>query len=384
MAAFRGVVRGLFPYTVTVLLKTVTVQFVLEAIATSTSPSPSRSLTAMLERRLASDWETLEELLADADPAARGALAGATRYDFAWAMSVVWSRAFGLTLGARAYVVKLVPMLDLLNHAPPLADGDEHGGGDDDASSRLRGVRGLDGCLSHVDGADGERLLVVRAAHAAATGDELFDSYGRYGDAKLLYSYGFVCGDGAARSNPWRQLDLWVHVPPSDADAESKAAALAAAGVEHTYDFRGTLRARGGADNARARVGIAPALLASLRVIAARGADETSAAALARAAAPGAPPLSARNELAALGALAATLRARLARAAERADEAERGLAAGAGATSAAARASARRRAMALSVRVEEASLVRDAIPVIERAMALLRDDPAQYAPPYLE
>ena len=40
--------------------------------------------------------------------------------------------------------------------------------------------------------------------------------------------------------------------------------------------------------------------------------------------------------------------------------------------------------MALSVRVEEASLVRDAIPVIERAMALLRDDPAQYAPPYLE
>ena len=49
-----------------------------------------------------------------------------------------------------------------------------------------------DDILSISDG-----MLVVRAGRATAADDECFLSYGPYGDAKLLYSYGFVCHDPA-------------------------------------------------------------------------------------------------------------------------------------------------------------------------------------------
>jgi hypothetical protein len=339
-------------------------------------------LTDMLQKRITADWEgSLAPLIAAANAPAAPAqqplaphLAGATREDYEWALATIWSRALGLTLpsdggdGGTRYIKTLFPVFDFLNHA---SSGSSRG-----ATASPAGVRGLSAMLSVSDGA-----LVVGAAHDAAAGDECFFAYGPYGDAKLLYSYGFT-----PAANPWRQLDLWVHPRPSDDAIDAKRAVLA--GIEQTYDFRGTVRARP-AEGAPGGfvVEISPELLATARVVVADGgAGETTDAALAALAAPGAPLLSARNEFAALGALVSTLRSRLARAEGRRTQCESAAAAARAAAehepgSAGGACREQRRAMAIRVRAEEETLMRDAIPVLEHAMVVLQVQPAQYAPP---
>lgn len=348
-------------------------------------------------------------------------LKGMTKADFVWAYGIIWSRAFGLGLGdgekgGEAHTMKFVPLLDVANSLPPYGTGADVGSAGEACSS-------LDSCLGFGDeenetaggGPSGGRRLVVRAAHAAAAGEEVFVSYGPYGDSKLLFSYGFCAsgasgvgaggaGDGSAAPsffcNPWAQQDLWVHVQPSDEHAEAKMTALSRACDEQTYDFRGTLRARPpnaaaglvvGAPNPP-QVGISRELLATLRVIVARGPSETSAAALAQLSSPGAPPLNARNEEAALGALSATLRARLnpkagqqqttvasdrARilAELQANTATGGIGGG--------DVSHYRTALALTARLETKQLALAVVLVLDHAIAVLRSNPGSYSPPCL-
>ena len=353
-------------------------------------------LTDMLQKRIAADWEgSIAPLIARAsavsattpqEPSLAPHLAGATCEDYMWALSTIWSRGLGLTLPSDGgdgggdepkYVKTLFPVFDFLNHAP---SGTPSSSGCDAAiavAAAPAAVRGLSDMLRVSDGA-----LIVGAAHAAAAGDECFFAYGPYGNAKLLYSYGF-----ALAVNPWRQLDLWVHPRPSDDAIGAKRAALA--GIEQTYDFCGTVRAL---PDATAPGGfvvqISPQLLATARVVVADGsAAETTDAVLTALAAPGAPMLSVRNEFAALGALVATLRSRLARAeschAECKSAAATAVAAAAVHQDSSTKEARReqRRAMAMHVRAEEESLVRDAIPVLERAMVVLQVQPTQYAPP---
>ena len=337
-------------------------------------------LTDMLQKRITADWEgSLAPLIAVANAPAAPAqqplaphLAGATREDYEWALATIWSRALGLTLpsdggdGGTRYIKTLFPVFDFLNHA---SSGSSRG-----ATASPAGVRGLSAMLSVSDGA-----LVVGAAHDAAAGDECFFAYGPYGDAKLLYSYGFT-----PAANPWRQLDLWVHPRPSDDAIDAKRAVLA--GIEQTYDFRGTVRARPAEGTPGGFVvEISPELLATARVVVADGdAGETTDAALAALATPGAPLLSVRNEFAALGALVATLRSRLTRAEGRRAQCESAaVVAGHEPSRADGACREQRRAMAMRVRAEEETLVRDAIPVLEHAMVVLQVQPAQYAPPCL-
>ena len=125
-------------------------------------------------------------------------------------------------------------------------------------------------------------------------------------------------------------------------------------------------------------------LLATLRVVVARGVDETSAAALAQASSLGGPPLNARNEEAALGALVATLRSRLAKGRQSSVESDQyrilsALSAlpheGDG------EVSHYRAALALMSRLETKQVLLAAIPVLEKAILVLRNDPASYLPP---
>ena len=170
--------------------------------------------------------------------------------------------------------------------------------------------------------------------------------------------------DLARGPNPWRQLDLWVHPQRSDPAYDAKRAALT--GIEQTYDFRGTVRARPDRTTPDGFVvELSPQLLATLRVIVATGADETSDAALAALAVPGARPFSPRNESAALGALTATLRSRQVEASKRV-EALRLVVAGDRGGGNNNTGQARRRAMALRVQAEENSLLLDAILTMKR------------------
>ena len=109
---------------------------------------------------------------------------------------------------------------------------------------------------------------------------------------------------------------------------------------------------------------LSPQLLATLRVIVATGADETSDAALAALAVPGARPFSPRNESAALGALTATLRSRQVEASKRVEALRLVVAGDRGGGNHTGQA--RRRAMALRVQAEENSLLLDAILTMKR------------------
>jgi hypothetical protein len=215
------------------------------------------ALTDLRERQLQRDWEglfvPLVESLPDALFESVQWLSRATFADYGWAMGVVWSRAFGLTIGGEGggYVMKLVPVLDILNSLPPAVAVDNVADGAEGWDHLTAGVRSLDGCFSFDDtggeqrsrysqdkleagvlseagstdpvsismasvtasdlaaaaaatalaetstpngeagrGVEPCKRLVVRAAHGAGVGEELFVSYGGYGDAKLLFSYG--------------------------------------------------------------------------------------------------------------------------------------------------------------------------------------------------
>ena len=122
-------------------------------------------------------------------------------------------------------------------------------------------------------------------------------------------------------------------------------------------------------------------LLATLRVVVARGPVETSAVALAQAAALGAPLLNARNEEAALGALSATLRSRLAKGKQTTVATDQEQILAAHASSCQGDASHYRTALALTARLETKQVLLAVLPVLDNAMMVLRTNPNAYSPP---
>lgn len=110
--------------------------------------------------------------------------------DYLAARSVVSSRAFTVD---DAVGVGLVPIADLFNHR---TGGNHVCVADvDDASAIPAAARS----------ATGEPSMYVRVVSTADAGDEVFNTYGNLGNAKLLSSYGF-----AQRDNPADRVTLGV------------------------------------------------------------------------------------------------------------------------------------------------------------------------------
>ncbi|CBN75532.1 conserved unknown protein [Ectocarpus siliculosus] len=244
-------------------------------------------LSRMMHSQVRKDWEEFHLPLVEAHPEILG---GVTFEDYLWAMSSIWSRSFDYQepgpddspCSRRA----MVPVINAANHDPSAAD----------SLSEMIEFQAQEGGLSMGIGEPGRArgTLRVSAGRDYAAREQFFILYGRYSNAKLLYSYGFVLA-----SNPYGGLDYWVRVPQTDPGFAWKQALL----DEHpltaaqAYDFSGTVRAGGW---------ISPALLATVRV-AQLTADERPVAEKAFEGKMVTP----RNEAASLGALLAGLRRKL-------------------------------------------------------------------------
>ncbi|RLN89786.1 hypothetical protein BBJ28_00010634 [Nothophytophthora sp. Chile5] len=172
-------------------------------------------LTQMMRRQLERDFEGIHEPIAAEFPEIFAALPKLTLDDYTWAMSVIWSRAFGATKNGK-YMHVLCPAMDMFNH-----------------DVQLQNL--LDDFVTF----DGVKQVVThRVAEDAAKGAALHISYGQYSNAKLLYSYGFV-----APGNRIKAMDFWMKITPNDPYQKLKQTVLDSHELtrEQTYDFHGTL-----------------------------------------------------------------------------------------------------------------------------------------------
>ncbi|KAH9112996.1 hypothetical protein AeMF1_012754 [Aphanomyces euteiches] len=138
-----------------------------------------------------------------------------TMHEYKWALSVIWSRAFGVTRGGE-YIQLLCPAMDMFNHDVHLN-------------------RPLDDFILYDEV---NQTLCHRVHQACAAGTPLNICYGPYSNAKLLYSYGFV-----VPGNMRHGIDFWVNVPPNDPYLKLKKTLLESHPLtaQQTYDFDGTL-----------------------------------------------------------------------------------------------------------------------------------------------
>lgn len=225
-------------------------------------------LVNMMKKRILSDWDNLIEPLARNYPELIGK---ASHSSYTWALSAIYSRAVEIIRhGATARCMP--PLVDMANHNPHEAS--------DDIPSLYYSA--------------GDDSICLVASRERGVGDEVFVIYGHYPNSKLMYSYGFVVDD-----NPYRAIDLWPRVPATCYRAAEKESMLRSHPLtaEQTYDFRGTVRSGGY---------ISPALLATVRIIAA---DESDMLEVNKAL--DGEMISARNELAALRSLHGLLVARM-------------------------------------------------------------------------
>jgi len=364
------------------------------------------TLAEMMARQMKADWDSLYQPLVAKHVKL---LEGLDENDYLWAMTVIWSRAFGIYVpdgrgGEDVYVRVVAPLLDMANHDAALAVP-------------------LDDALHY---SVSEEALVLSAAHPAAAGQQCFISYGPYSNAKLLYSYGFA----AIRSNPRSCVDLWINVPSHDPMRGLKESLLREKGVQPSYDFTGTLflvddttaaaaseaaegsgaaaaeetdaRAADAATAPSRRAEVSPALLALLRVAQARPEEHTK---LAKAFGS---MISIQNEMAVYGTLIDMLSRKL-KSAEQAQEGDGGsgdgggdeaeLEACLGALSLAETSLAdadgdeergareltlrtlRRRAAAEAIIAEERAVLRGALALAQTWAGKLAANPSAYVPP---
>eukprot|EP01036_Dinobryon_divergens_P037028 gene37028-48340_t len=186
-------------------------------------------LTNLLKKQLTADFESLYQPLISSYP---DIFSGLSIENYFWALSVVYSRSaeiirFGQTVRC------IAPLLDMANHNPSL-------------------ISSQSDALFYDPDSDSLQLKAVSGELQAD--DECFAFYGRYSNAKLLHTYGFVVHD-----NPFRAIDLWTKVTPAIYMAEYKQQLLQSHPLTavQTYDFNGTIR-----DGY-----VSPALLATIRVI---------------------------------------------------------------------------------------------------------------------
>jgi hypothetical protein len=209
--------------------------------------STLHALTSMMLRQIDADFENViapvfqeyaEDLAAvpptpapgaageaaAAPPTTAGAAAATAslKDDYKWALGTIYSRSFDVHRRG-ASVRFLQPYMDMTNHCP-------------------RRGHPLSATHSFDDARD---ELVCTARSAVPAGSEFFFSYGSYGNAKLLYSYGFTLGS----SHPVAAVDFWLRmVPPAGDPLHSKRvqalAALGCGGPDQAYKFDGTIWCR--------------------------------------------------------------------------------------------------------------------------------------------
>lgn len=185
-------------------------------------------LTGMLKRQILNDFQSIYQPLSETYP---DILGGVDLDLYAWALSVVYSRSLDITRKDETFRI-VVPVLDMVNHNPHAAPN---------ASDTFQYDEALD------------QVNFVACTDMKA-GDEMYAVYGQYPNAKLMYNYGFVI-----LKNPVRAIDLWTRLVPTNYEYEAKNQLLQSNPLtqNQTYDFQGTIR-----NNY-----VAPALLATIRVI---------------------------------------------------------------------------------------------------------------------
>lgn len=188
-------------------------------------------LTQLMKQHVERDFENIHQAVAEDFPEIFASLPTLTVEDYTWAMSVIWSRAFGVSKGEK-YLRVLCPAMDMFNH---------------DVSLR----NPLDDFVSFDEE---KQMMTHHVPKEVAAGSALHISYGQYSNAKLLYSYGFV-----ARENPRQAVDFWMKIPSTDPYLKLKQTVLDSNELtkEQTYDFCGTLF----------KTDVDERLLATLRVI---------------------------------------------------------------------------------------------------------------------
>lgn len=185
-------------------------------------------LTNMLKQRFGADFDALYLPIIEKFP---NLLPGVDLDIYAWALSIVYSRSLDITRNGQHERV-IVPVLDMLNHSPFAADQPSDTFDYDEETDMV--------CYMNPTNLE--------------SGEQCFAVYGRYPNAKLLYTYGFV-----VQNNPIRAIDLWTRITPNVQGYEFKQKLLQEHSLtsDQTYDFTGTIRPNF----------VSAALLATIRVI---------------------------------------------------------------------------------------------------------------------
>ncbi|CEG38301.1 histone-lysine n-methyltransferase setd3 isoform a [Plasmopara halstedii] len=172
-------------------------------------------LTRLMKERLKRDFKSIHVAIIDEFSYLFSTLPTLSFDDYTWAMIVIWSRAFGITKGGK-YLRVLCPAMDMFNHDAKLTNS-------------------LDEFISFNEET---QMLTHHVPNDVVAGSALMISYGKYSNAKLLYSYGFV-----ANENSRRTLDFWMKIPPTDPFLKIKQTILDTNELtkNQTYDFCGTM-----------------------------------------------------------------------------------------------------------------------------------------------
>ena len=234
----------------------------------SLKPTNTFHLTRLMKNQITNDWGNIHQELSQQYPEL---LSHITLDLYTWAISVVYSRAVGITRGGK-WIRCIPPVLDMANHSP----------------------------IENKEAADTfsynevEDTINFSTAVLTEPGSECFAIYGKYPNGKLAFTYGF-----AIFNNTHRAIDLWTRVSPSNFQAEKKQIILNNHPLtkNQAYDFAGTVR-----ENY-----VSPSLLATVRVI--QITDEAEMDNVGKAFA--GEMISVRNEMASYSSLRSLLVARM-------------------------------------------------------------------------
>lgn len=157
--------------------------------------------------------------------------------DYQWALSMIWSRAFGVTRPESGeYLHVLCPVMDMLNH---------------DVSIEHHVT--IDDYIRY----DGDRDVLTHCVPTSIPRDSpVHIKYGTYSNSKLLYSYGFI-----SCPNTTKCVDFWLTVPSQDPFASYKQELVQEYDCQPQFDFTGSIFG----------YGIVAKLLTSLRIFVANG-----------------------------------------------------------------------------------------------------------------
>jgi hypothetical protein len=196
-----------------------------ELVSEALPQSMLRHLVPMMKRQIQQDYDVIYEPLRLMFPDLFGEISLA---DYAWALSMVWSRTIGCYIRDE-YVRVMVPVLDLANHTSSAAAQ-------------------LDDLVSFNEDTMEISLSTTKALE---TSDAVCAFYGPHNNAKLCYTYGFV-----EENNPFKSIDMYPRVQPDSPNGQICLAHPTTAALQ-TYDFSGTIFP----------TGVSQSLLMTLRIL---------------------------------------------------------------------------------------------------------------------